>query len=121
MLVRGPKSGFRKTIPLRRTLRHDLSPPERLFWSKVANRNFFGLKFRKQHGIGDNIVDFYCSDKTVIVELDGDSHVSSKEYDTERTNYLSGLGYTVIRYANRDVLHNIDGVMEDLAKRLNLL
>lgn len=119
--VRGPKSGFRKTISLRRNLRHNLTPPERLFWSKVANRNFFDLKFRKQHGIGEYIVDFYCSEKSIIIELDGDSHASSQERDEKRTNYLSGLGYTIVRYQNRDVLNNISGVMEDLARKLRLL
>lgn len=119
--VRGPKSGFRKSILLRRNLRHNLTPPERLFWSKVARKNFFGLKFRKQHGIGDYIVDFYCSEKSLIIELDGDSHTKSYEYDEKRTSYLSGLRYTVVRYTNRDVVHNIDGVMEDLARKLGLL
>lgn len=119
--VRGPKSGFRKTIPLRRTLRQALTPSERLFWSKVANRSFFGLKFRKQHGVGDYIVDFYCSEKNLIIEIDGDSHALNQEYDTERTSYISGLGYSVVRYTNRDVLYNIDGVMEDLARKLYLL
>ena len=60
MQVRGPKSGFRKTINFRRELRRNPTPAEKLFWSNVANRQFNNLKFRKQHGIGPYIVDFYC-------------------------------------------------------------
>lgn len=119
--VRGPKSGFRKTIISRRMLRHNLTPAEKLLWSKVANRYFFGLKFRKQHGIGDYIVDFYCSEKSLVIEVDGDSHSLNHGYDKMRTSYLLGFGYTVVRYTNREVLYNIDGVMEDLARKLNLL
>jgi very-short-patch-repair endonuclease len=119
--VRGPKSGFRRTIPLRRNLRHSLTPPERLFWSRVACRNFFGLKFRKQHGLGNYIVDFYCAERGLVVEIDGDSHAESMNYDAERTAYIAGFGYTIIRYGNRDILYNLDGVMEDLAKKLHLL
>lgn len=101
-------------------MRQALTPQERLFWSDVANRTFFGLKFRKQHGVGGYIVDFYCSDRSLIIEIDGDCHASNPEYDTERARYLSSLGYTVLRYTNRDVLYNIGGVMEDLARKLNL-
>lgn len=57
----------------------------------------------------------------MIIEIDGDSHALNQEYDTERTSYISGLGYSVVRYTNRDVLYNIDGVMEDLARKLYLL
>lgn len=123
MQVRGPKSGFRKTIPLRRRLRHNPTPAEKLFWSKVAGRQFENLKFRKQHGIGHYIVDFYCPAKKLIVEIDGDTHAqgSQQALDWKRTKYLAGLGYKVIRYQNREVMNNIDGVFEDLLDKINLL
>ncbi len=115
-----PKLGLRKTIPLRRKLRRDLTPAEKLFWSYVANKQFLGLKFIKQHGIGSYIVDFCCRSKMVIVEIDGDSHFidSNLEADHKRTQYLESLGYKVIRYNNDEVLNNIDGVFEDLKTKL---
>lgn len=121
MQVRGPKSGFRKTISARQKLRRDLTPAERIFWSKVASKQFLNLKFRKQHGIGNYIVDFYSPEKKLIVEIDGDTHALQVEYDQKRTEYLRSLGYVVIRYNNLDVLKNIQGVFEDLTKRISRL
>lgn len=123
MEVRGPKSGFRRTISLRRQLRKNSTAAEIVFWSKVARRQFQNLKFRKQHGIGNFIVDFYCSEKKLIVEIDGDTHATKEavEYDQKRTRYLSSLGYTVIRYTNDDIIKNIQGVFEDLQSRVNAL
>lgn len=94
-----------------------------MFWSKVANKQYLDLKFRKQHGIGNYIVDFYCSAKKLVIEIDGDSHFQNKNLskDLERTEYLQSLGYIVIRYNNDDVLNNIDGVFEDLKSKLSFL
>ena len=123
MQVRGPKSGFRRTIPLRRRLRQDTTPAEQMFWARVANKQFLGLKFRKQHGIGGYIVDFYCPALKLVIEIDGDSHFMNEnlQIDAERTKYLESLGYKIIRYNNHDVLTNIDGVFEDLSSKLKLL
>ena len=123
MEVRGPKSGFRRTIPLRQQLRHETTPAENMFWVKVANRQFFNLKFRRQHGVGKYIVDFYCSEKKLIIEIDGDSHAieNGLEDDRKRTEYLESFGYHVIRYQNRDIIDNIDGVFEDLTLKLQSL
>ena len=114
MKARGPKSGFRKTITLRRKLRKDLTPAEKLFWAKVSNRQFLGLKFRRQHAVGNYIVDFYCPKYRLIIEIDGDTHALSVEKDRQRTKYLESLEYKVVRYNNRDVLNNIEGVFKDL-------
>jgi very-short-patch-repair endonuclease len=123
MQVRGPKSGFRRTIDFRRKLRKEMTAAEKLFWSKVAHRQFKNLKFRKQHGIGQYIVDFYCPEQKLIIEIDGDSHFTeiAKKEDEKRTQYLESFGYKVIRYNNLEVLNNINGVFEDLLRKLNLL
>jgi len=118
MPQRGPKSGFRRTIPLRRELRHETTPAEQIFWARVVNRQFLNLKFRRQHGIGNYIVDFYCAEKGLIIEIDGDTHADSQT-DAARTEYLNSLGYRVIRCPNRDIIHNVEGVFEDLARRIS--
>ena len=120
MQVRGPKSGFRKTIPLRRALRKNTTVAEQIFWAKAADREFLNLKFRKQHAIGNYIVDFYCPELKLIVEIDGDTHAFNESImpDIERTLYLQSFGYRVIRYNNRDVLDNIDGVFQDLQEKI---
>ncbi len=62
------------------------------------------------------IVDFYCPEKKLIVEIDGDSHYlpRTKERDTKRTQYLESLGYTVLRYTNTEVTESLDGVMKNI-------
>ena len=119
-ISRGPKSGSSKTTSLRRKLRHDMTPAEKLFWSKVGGKQFYNLKFRRQHSIGNYIVDFYCPERKLIVEIDGDTHTDQKimNNDEVRTNYLRSLGYEIIRYTNRDVLKNTEGVVQDLNQRL---
>jgi very-short-patch-repair endonuclease len=72
------KLGYTKTIPLRRKLRKDPTPAEQLFWSKIANRAFLGLKFVRQRGVGSYIVDFCCRSLNLIVEIDGDSHFTQE-------------------------------------------
>ena len=115
-----PKLGLRSTISFRRKLRKDPTPAEKIFWSHVANRQFKGLKFVKQHGIGSYIVDFCCRSLMLVIEIDGDSHATFAEAaDKIRTKYLESLGYTVIRYNNDDVLNNIDGVFQDLEIKLS--
>ena len=97
---------------MRRKLRQDVTPAEKLFWSKVARRQFYDLKFRKQHGIGKYIVDFYCPEKKLVIEIDGDSHFSKRDIlkDQERDEFIISFGYRVVRYLNSEVLNNIDGI-----------
>lgn len=70
-----------------------------------------GLKFRRQHGIGEYIADFYCAEKQIIIEIDGDSHFKEDaiEYDRIRTEFINELGIRVIRVTNIDVYENIEG------------
>lgn len=122
MIFRGPKSGSKLTTRTRQELRHNSTAAEQLFWSKVRSKQFYSLKFRRQHGIGSFIVDIYCPERKLVIEIDGDTHAEDSAIlrDKQRTEYIEALGYTVIRYTNDDVLNNIDGVFEDLGKRLNL-
>ncbi len=110
-----------------RYLRRNLTPAERLFWSKIRSRQINNLKFRRQHIIGKYIVDFYCAGVKLVIEIDGDTHDGSPAIDSDlrRTRFLESLGYRVIRYNNSNVLKNIDGVIQDLINQnqppLNLL
>ena len=91
-------------------------------WKEVlTGRGFEGLKFTRQKPIGPFIVDFYCAELMLSVEVDGDSHQKKLRYDEERTNKLEDYGVTVIRYSNEDVLHNIRGVGLDLSRRVEKL
>jgi len=105
----------RKLTELARQNRNNPTPAEKKIWYEVLSRKQFkGYKFTRQKPIADFIVDFYCSKLRLVIEIDGDSHAESKEYDEVRTNILNQYGLKVLRYTNRDVMNNIDGVYQDL-------
>ena len=107
-------------INLARNLRKNLTPQERTLWKLLRNSNLKNYKFRRQHPIGNYIVDFVCIERFLIIELDGGQHnqENDKIYDEERTKYLNSRGFKVIRYWNNDNDNNLAGVYEDLVKYL---
>lgn len=99
-----------------RRLRKDLTFPERLLWSRLRGGRLAGLKFRRQHPIGDFIVDFYCHEHRLAIELDGESHADRGEADHTRQKDIERLGVHVVRYGNDDVLQDIDTVLEQILR-----
>ena len=99
-----------------KSMRHTATNAEKLMWQILRARRFMDLKFRRQHVIQPYIVDFYCHEIGLVIELDGRQHGSDDaiEYDAERTKFLEALGLTVVRYWNYDVLGRTDVVLEDL-------
>lgn len=97
-----------------------MTSAEKQLWSHLRNRQIEGLKFRRQHGIGPYIVDFFCPERRIVIEVDGDVHAFPQQTrkDAARQTYLESLGLLVVRYANTDVLGNLEGVLEDLQARL---
>ncbi len=112
--------GRKYNLNLKRRFRSEMTPAERELWSRLRGQQFQGLKFRRQHGIGSYIVDFYCPAGSLVIEVDGDSHAEEYQLvkDTQRDALLRSLGLQVIRYANDDIHKNLDGVLEDLSRRL---
>ena len=91
-------------------LRKELTPAEGKLWSRIRNDQL-GVNFRRQHAIGNYILDF-CSPKAkLVIELDGSQHLEQEEYDMERTKYFESQGYKVIRFWNNDVMNNTEGVI----------
>ena len=100
-----------------RQMRRDLAAPAELrLWSCVRNRQLNGFKFRRQQTIGPYIVDFYCSECRLIVELDGDSHSEREDYDEKRSAWLNMAGYKVVRYPNTEIFENLVAVLEDILR-----
>jgi very-short-patch-repair endonuclease len=101
---------------VRKNLRNNMTPAEVMIWSKLKGKQLLGYKFRRQHGVGKYIVDFYCAELKLIVEIDGDVHGFSAQIkkDKERQKYLENLNFIVKRYQNDDVLLNLNGVADDL-------
>ena len=108
-------------LDLKRRLRSDMTGPETRLWSRLRARQLQGLKFRRQHGIGPYIVDFYCPEQSLVIEIDGDSHADADQMlkDQLRDGHFQSLGLRVIRYSNDDIVKNLDGVLEDLAEKLS--
>lgn len=102
-------------------LRSNLTDAEQLLWSRIRRKQLFGFKFNRQKPIGKYIVDFYCFEAKLIIELDGGQHFTEVGIDSDqvRDRYLRSQGFTVLRYSNRDVLKNIVGVLVDITERLN--
>jgi very-short-patch-repair endonuclease len=107
-----------KTLSSARRLRRDSTVPERLLWGVLRGGKVFGLKFRRQHPIPPFVVDFCCESERVVVELDGMSHVGTGVKDDERSAYLAGLGFRVIRVTNDDVIADVVGVAERVGEEI---
>ena len=106
----------KKLITLARENRSNPTKAESRIWNKILRmRQFAEYKFLRQKPVGEYIVDFYCAGLQLVIEIDGDSHSETAEYDAERTLSLNSLGLRVVRFSNDDVLRNIEGVYDALS------
>src|SRR6266403_4764291 len=96
-----------------RRLRRKLTDAERKLWSRLRNCQVADLKFRRQHPLGDRIVDFFCQEAKLGIELDGSGHSSyrGQTSDLDREIDLYEKGIRVLRFQNTDVFNNLDGVL----------
>jgi very-short-patch-repair endonuclease len=101
-----------------RRMRKEMTDAERAVWMKVRGKQLLGYGFRRQHPIGNFIVDFVCIERGIIVELDGGQHSEQSEYDAQRTAWLEGQGYRVLRFWNHEALTELDAVVDVIAKAL---
>ena len=127
-LTRGGREGFgfipydKKLTTLTRENRKNPTAAESKMWNGVLRmRHFADYKFSRQKPIADFIVDFYCSELRLAIEIDGDTHAEAVEYDAARTAALNARGITVVRYTNDEALKNLPGVYDDLMRRAALL
>ena len=87
---------------------------EVVLWKELKSKKLNGLDFDRQKIIGNYIVDFYCAQKSAVIEVDGSSHNEKYEKDIQRDRYLENLGLTIIRIPVKSVLQHRDDVMEFL-------
>ena len=99
-------------------LRNTATKEERILWNHIKSSKL-GYKFRRQESIGPYIVDFFCPEYNVVIELDGSQHLDNKEYDLERDSFLKLKGYTIIRFWNNDIHKNLDGVIMKIQEILS--
>jgi len=102
-----------ETLRAAAILRRNLTLAELILWEKLRDRKIFNTKFRKQHPIKFFIVDFYCHEYKLVIEVDGDIHNDeiSSEYDLNRTAELNKYGIRVIRFTNDQIIYNLDRVI----------
>ena len=104
----------------RQELRNNATQPEQKLWATLRGKQF-GVKFRRQHGIGHCIVDFYCPERKLVIEVDGDSHYTdvAQKNDAQRDAFLQQLGLRVLRFTNQDINQNMTGVYEVIKGAIN--
>lgn len=108
----GKRLGRGTNVPVARLLRKRLTPAERFLWRHLSGKQIEGYRFRKQHPIGRYVVDFFCFEELLAIELDGGGHNAQEEYDSLRTAWMESQGIRVLRFWNNDVLTNIEGVRQ---------
>ena len=101
-----------------RVLRTNQTKAEELFWNLIRNRKFLNLKFRRQHQIGHYVVDFYCNEQKLIIELDGEIHNSEtqQKHDSTRDKYLTSIGNKILRFKNEEILNSIVNVFQKISE-----
>ncbi len=104
----------------RRALRKNMPQAEVMLWSKLRGKNVKGYKFRRQYSVGTYIVDFYCAELKLAIEIDGESHfiAGSEDHDRKRQAFIESAGIRFLRFTNTDVYERLDGVLEAIMDRL---
>jgi very-short-patch-repair endonuclease len=84
-------------------LRRTQNEVEAMAWSALRGRQLYGFKFRRQYPLGDYFVDFYCAEASLVIELDGQTHVGREDEDAKRQAWLESQGLLVLRFTNQQV------------------
>jgi very-short-patch-repair endonuclease len=109
-IVAGQRVDEQKVI-LSRRLRKEMTPEEAELWFRLRGRQLGGFRFRRQQVIGGFVVDFYCAETDLVVEVDGPIHDSRRDYDAERDMALAARGLRILRIRNDEVTGDIEAVL----------
>ena len=109
-----------RRITKARALRKNQTPAEKVMWERLRNRRLEGFKFRRQQIIDEKIVDFFCPEKRLVIELDGLYHENPMQQikDAQREEYLNQCGLRVIRFTNNMVFDNLEEILEEIINHL---
>jgi len=99
-------------------MRRNSTQAEAILWTGLERKQL-GVKFRRQHIIDKFIVDFYCIEKNLVIEVDGKVHDNQKEQDAERAQCLMELGCSIMRYNNDEVISDLEKVLTKIKEYLN--
>lgn len=100
-------------------MRHEPTEAEAILWKALSNRKL-GYKFRRQHPLGRYIVDFYCHQKRLAIEVDGGYHQdeAQRQYDEKRTEHITSSGIKELRFSNEEVINGLQQVLETIKLEL---
>ena len=106
-----------------KALREKQTDAEQKLWRALKGKQLDGVKFRRQHPVGDYILDFYCPAAQLCVEVDGGQHnePANSQRDAIRTSHLEKRGITVMRVWNFEIFENLDGVLEAISEQAHYL
>lgn len=114
----GMTEALRRPTLLAQKLRREATPAERLLWQHLSRRQLAGHKFSRQMPVGPFICDFLCRSEGLAIELDGYSHDSAAERDAARDAFLAERGIQTLRFENRAVVDNVEGVLIEIERAL---
>ena len=108
------------TLRAAHILRRSMTKSEAVLWKRLKDRKLFNSKFRRQHPVNIFIVDFYCHEYKLVIEVDGDIHNDeiASQYDLGRTEVLNKFGLKVIRFTNDQVLYSLNSVIEKIQREI---
>ena len=104
-----------------RLLRKRTTPAEVILWEEIRNRKLNGLKFRRQYPVSGFILDFYCAEKNLGIELDGSIHSTQEEYDKLREQIIIEKGIRILRFSNQEILENLEEVKTKIENLITLI
>ncbi len=104
-------------------LRQNMTTAEKLLWDELRNRRVFKVKFRRQHPIDIFIVDFYCHEIKLAIEVDGEIHSETeiRKYDDGRTHDIEKYGITILRFSNNQVINDLGSVKQMILEKIKSL
>jgi very-short-patch-repair endonuclease len=108
--------------PRRKQLRHAETSAEGMLWKRLRDRQSDGTKWYRQYSVDAYVLDFYCPEHRIAIELDGGQHAQTdvKAQDEERQRYLESHDIRVLRFWNREVIENLEGVIEKISRAINM-
>src|SRR5438128_1145966 len=118
--MRKPTYNVKELKQNRIDLRAGLTSAEALLWKSLQRSQLSGKKFRRQHSIGPYIVDFFCPETDLAIELDGEGHYIENrvEADATRTEFLNKKGIRVLRFENKEIFNNLEFVLAEIERNL---
>jgi len=104
----------------RQVLRRNMPEAEVILWSRIRQKQIEGFRFRRQYSVGSYVLDFYCPELKLAIEVDGESHFHHgiEEYDKEREEEIKGLGIQILRFENNEIYKNLYGVLQMIDEKI---